>query len=183
MGSLFRLVNSWGGRQVGKPTARKTSGLSLIEVVFAVGVIAVGLLGLVSVLVSGTRAADFGINTSRATSRARDILEIIRAEGLAFEHDKYPGLPDEDSGLNDPPDARIPLDAVPPLRVGGTLADKYTEDGETAARFTRNIKTERITNDANDHRYPILKVTVTIYWMERGKERSVQIVGTTREGT
>jgi type II secretory pathway pseudopilin PulG len=157
--------------------------MSLIEVLFAIGVIAVGLLGLFSVFVSGTRASAFGANVSRATGYARDVLEIIRSRGLVFHYGDaggVPNLPPANSGLNDAPAVRRVLNATPPTENGG-FADIGQDNPGERAQFTRNILTERMTNDPTSHLASLFRVTVTIYWEERGVERSVRMVGVTRE--
>ena len=74
-------------------------GFSLIEVLFAIGVMAIGLLALFAVFVTGTRANAYGKHTAEATNHARQILEIIRSRGLAFQAGALP--PGPTSGFND----------------------------------------------------------------------------------
>jgi type II secretory pathway pseudopilin PulG len=157
--------------------------MSMIEVLFAIGVIAVGLLGLFSVFISGTRASAFGANVSRATGYCRDVLEIVRSRGLVFHYGDtagVPNLPPVDSGLNDAAATRTVLNATPPTQNGG-FGDLGQDNLAERAQFTRNIRTERMTNDPNSHLVSLFRVTVTIYWEERGIERSVTMTGVTRE--
>jgi len=65
---------------VAVPTARRReSGVGLIEVLIAVLILAVGILGLAQMQLSAKRASFEATQRSIATSLARDILERIRS--------------------------------------------------------------------------------------------------------
>lgn len=163
------------------------AGMSLIEVLIAIGVVATGLLGLLSVFIAGQRATDFGANISVATGYCRDILEIVRAQGLVFNYGDtggIPNLPPADSGLNDGPSVRRDLNATPPIAFSSLVSDfsdLANENVGDQTRFTRNITTERIATGPTDYRNPLFRVTARVYWMERGVERTVKLVAVARQ--
>lgn len=142
---------------------RKRRGFSLVEVLFAIGVVAIGLLALMSVFITGQRANTYGKNLSDATNHARQIMEIIRSRGLAFKTGQVP--PNAASGFNDGT-TRKALNATPPLQMA-MMPDE--------PRFTRTITTVRASNQASSYLYSMLICTVTVYWEERGVIKSISI--------
>jgi prepilin-type N-terminal cleavage/methylation domain-containing protein len=143
----------------------RPAGFSLVEVLFAIGVVAVGLLGLASVFITGMRANAFGKHTAEATNHARQVLEIIRSRGLAFKTGTLP--PNQASGFNDGTN-KVALNATPPLQMAMLAAD---------TRFQRSIQTTRASTDPDSYLYHYLNITVTIHWEERGTPRSVSVSG------
>ncbi|MBI3927151.1 MAG: prepilin-type N-terminal cleavage/methylation domain-containing protein [Armatimonadetes bacterium] len=151
------------------PNRRALPGFSLIEILIAVAVLAIGILGTYSSFAWGTLSAHYGSEVSEATMYARQLMEIIRSQNLAFQD--APDLPDAASGLNDNPTDRVALNAVPHGSFGVLPAD---------TRFTRNIRVERLSSNVNDHRYNIFRVTVTIYWNRQGVEKEVKLMSYAR---
>ena len=145
------------------PRRARRRGFSLIEVLFAIGVMAVGLLGLFAVFITGTRANAFGKHTAEATNHARQVLEIIRSRGLAFKTGSMP--PNSSSGFNDGTTQKA-LNATPPLEM--SMLPNTTQ-------FKRNIVTRRASNVPAAYNYDLLECTVTISWEERGTPRSVEV--------
>jgi prepilin-type N-terminal cleavage/methylation domain-containing protein len=149
----------------------RRGGFSLVEVLFAIGVVGVGLLGLFSVFVTGMRANAYGRNTAEATNHARQILEIIRSRGLAFKTPTMP--PNAASGFNDGT-ARVALNASPPLQLA-MMPD--------SAQYQRTITTRRASDEVNSHLYDLLEITITVHWEERGTPRSVSVTGLLKGGS
>jgi type II secretory pathway pseudopilin PulG len=146
-----------------RASRRGSGGFSLVEVLFAIGVMAVGLLGLFSVFVTGMRANAFGKHTAEATNEARQILEIIRSRGLAFKTGSMP--PNQASGFNDGTN-QVAINATPPLQMAMI---------PTNSQYKRSITTKRASNDPSSHLYNLLEITVTVHWEERGTPRSVSV--------
>ena len=61
----------------------RRSGLSLVELLIAVGVLAVTMMSLVSFFVATTRMTEESRNLSLAVSHAQSVLEDIRAFGYS----------------------------------------------------------------------------------------------------
>ncbi len=164
----------------GRGRRYRVRAMSIIEVIVAIGVVATGILGLLSVFIAGQQASTFGQNLSVATSYGRDVLEIIRSRGLCFQFgdtNGVPNLPPANSGLNDGPAERRPLNTTPPL----AFTDLAVENVGQRTQFRRNITTVRVTNNATDYRSPLFQVTARIYWFDRGVEKDVKLVAVTRQ--
>ncbi|CAI8877083.1 type IV pilus modification protein PilV [Methylocaldum szegediense] len=58
---------------------RRCSGFTLLEVLVAILVLAIGLLGLAGLQVAGLRADHSAFHRSQATMLAYDILDVLRA--------------------------------------------------------------------------------------------------------
>lgn len=134
--------------------------MSQIEILVALGVLAVGILGVCSVFAFGTRAAGQGARITDATARCRQIVDLMRARNLPFGW--TPSLPPGSSGLNDAEASRRDL-AAPPFS-----ADLPSDTG-----FTRNIKVEWVSQTAGDYRNILTRITVGVYWFDHGSERKV----------
>lgn len=164
---------------------RSRRGFSMIEVLVALGVIATGLLGLMSVFIAGQKANTFGQNMARATNIARQIHEVVRSQGLAFNTGTFP--PTAASGLNST--TRVNFNAAPPAQFAGlvTTVEAMGEDLVDGTYdpefFKRTIVTSRASTDPNSHLYSMLTMTVTIYWIENGVERSVRMTSLLKEGS
>ncbi|MBI3929910.1 MAG: hypothetical protein HY319_30505 [Armatimonadetes bacterium] len=136
-------------------------GFSQLEVLIAVGILALGILGVVGSLTYSTQAQRFGERTTEAVQVARELVEKIRVRNLPYEWD--PPQPPEDSGLCDEPGARKPLSARP-----------FASDFPGESPFQRNIRVTPLTTDRGDYRYGMTRIEVTIFWSEQGRERTVR---------
>lgn len=157
----------------------------MIEVLVALGVIATGILALLSVFIAGQKANAYGQNMARATNVARQIHELVRSQGLAFRTGSFP--PNAASGLNST--TKVNYNAGPPSQFA-TLATAVENQGEDLvdgtydpSYFKRTIVSSRASTDPNSHLYNLLTMTVTIYWFEGGVERSVRMTSLLKEGT
>ena len=63
---------------LGSRRARSASGISLIETMIALVILAVGLLAMIAVQVSALKQGNWGRHTSDAARIARDQMELIR---------------------------------------------------------------------------------------------------------
>lgn len=151
---------------------RRGRAFTLVEILVALGVLAIGILGVTAVFIFGISSTEHGKNLSKATTYGRDILEIIRTHGLIPLAGTIP--PPASSGLNDPPSARVALNQSP----HGSFAQAMPAN----TGFFRNIKTERASTDPTSHLYNVYKVTVTIYWKEKGVERSMEMTAFAKAG-
>ncbi len=156
------------------------------------GVIAVGMLALMSVFVAGQRANTYGANLSAATNRARQMMELVRSNGLAFNTGAIP--PGPNSGLNDGT-KKVALDSSPPTQFStlfkyadatdpttGQESEGDSSQALAVSRFKRNIVTTRASNDSKSYLYNLLQMKVTVYWEERGTERSVTVTSLLKQG-
>ncbi|MFN8609265.1 MAG: prepilin-type N-terminal cleavage/methylation domain-containing protein [Vulcanimicrobiota bacterium] len=124
-------------------------GFSLIEVLVAVLLMSVSLLALYAAMTYGVRANAHGKLLGEATNAGREILCLIKGRGWA-------GDPNYTSLLNDPVDARLPLNAAP---FEDDLASYATSP------FTRNLSVRRL-GPPGTFRHELVSLKVVIYWAE-----------------
>lgn len=75
-----------GARQIQGPgrRARVAAGFSLVEVLVAVVVLSIGLLGLAALQITGVRANDSAELRTTATLAAQDVADRLRADPASF---------------------------------------------------------------------------------------------------
>ncbi len=134
---------------------------STIEVLVAVFVTSIALLGLLGSLGYGVRASRSGEVMSQAINHCTKLIELTRSRNLDFQGNPPP--PPATSGVNDSSDAvRRPLNAPP-----------FASDFPADTAFERNIRLERM-GASGDYNYDVMKITCTVFWTENGRERSLQ---------
>lgn len=74
-----------------------SNGFSMIELLIAVVILAVGLLGVAGIQSIGIRTANVALNHNTATQVAVEIIERMRTNPLAFKAGSYTGTYDETS--------------------------------------------------------------------------------------
>lgn len=136
-------------------------GFSLIEVMVAVGVLAVGILGVFACFAFGMRAEELADRKTQATYRARQLVDLIRTRNLPFL-----GVcpPPTSSGLNDPPGQKRPLNDPP-----------FANDFASDTGFSRSIRIERVSNNPADYAYDMVRVRVVLYWNQKGTDRELEL--------
>lgn len=156
--------------------ARHSPGFSLAEVLIALFILTVGILGVMATLFWATRNSDSGKVVTEATSLARTISETIRLRGVA-----YP-FPTE---YNDAVTVRKAITA-PPFNslVNEVYLDSIKGQGGTSGaqdmqsnldRFQRNISLKQVTTASDSHLAKMCQLTVKIYWKEKERERHVSL--------
>lgn len=141
-------------------SARFHRGFSFLEVLISVVVLTIGLLGVMGSLTFGLRASAYSGTTSEAVNCARQILERIRLQNLAWSDNV---IPPDTVGLADTASDRRAIEA-PPFQA------------MTPSRnLRRNIQMHRVSMVASDPNYNLMQVQVTIYWFDRGSEKSVAL--------
>ncbi|MBI3925505.1 MAG: prepilin-type N-terminal cleavage/methylation domain-containing protein [Armatimonadetes bacterium] len=153
---------------------RKRKAFSLIEVVVAILITAVGVLGVTVTLWWGLNASEQGGRMAEASNHARVLLEATMGGGLLDLAPRSGGWVSEESGFNDPATgtgSRRPIEALP---FGEGL--NIPVDDQT--RYIRRITSGRLSEDPDDYQYRLAWVRVEVFWDERGVERSVELIGT-----
>lgn len=145
--------------------AASRRGFSLIEVLIAVGVISVALLGVLSVFAFGVRAQHTGGRTTEAINYCRELMEVIRLQNLAFQSWGTTGaLPGSGSGVNDADDTvRRPIEE--PFSGNQPVPPN--------TNFTRNIRIKKLATSG--YQSNVVIISVKVFWADRGKEREVQL--------
>lgn len=134
-----------------------------MEVLIAIGVVATGILALLAVFVTGTRSNEHGEDLSRATFYARKILEIVRAESLAFTFE--PTVPPPaSSGLNDGTTTWRALSANPVQFSQIRAKDPNGNLDVRDDKFQRNIQMRRASTNSADYNYNLIIVDARVRW-------------------
>lgn len=128
---------------------RTLSGFTLLEVLFAILVLAIGLLGLAGLQVTGLRNNHSAFHRSQATLLAYDILDVLRANRQAARNGDYNINLTEES----------PSDSS---RCGLDLNRWITELHSRLPQGDGSVQV------ANDH------ITITVQWVEHGENESMQ---------
>lgn len=132
--------------------SRDRRGFSLIEILIAVAVLAIGILSVLGSMTYGTRTVELGIHTSEGLRYAREVIDLIRVRNLAFTGSL--------SGLDG---VRTPLDAPP-----------FQFDLPPDTGFSRSIRLEKLARTDGRETDALMKVSVTVYWAD-AVERSTQL--------
>lgn len=172
----MRTLNS----KTGVSLKTRNLGVSLAEVLVAMFVIVVGIAGVTATIWWGTKQADSGKQIAEASNIGRLLTENIILQGVIRS---APGAwPDANSGLNDAPETRRPIEA-PPLsaslflteHVGANLnATANHNVASQVSRYTRNITCTRLAPDNTTYDGELCMLAVRIYWRDdRGQEHFV----------
>lgn len=135
-------------------TPRAHRGFSLIEVLVALLVLSIGLLGLAMLQVTGMKFNSDAYFRTQATYLAYDIIERVRANGDAVGTDRYVA--------SAPPTGTIP-------NCDTTACDSTQLATYDLDRWYRKLHTVLPRNPTSDSSIArdVNKYTVTIRWMER----------------
>jgi type IV pilus assembly protein PilV len=150
-------------------------GFSLIEVLVAVVVLSIGLLGLAALQASTTRSNHSALLRTQATNLAYDIVDRMRANVTPAESGDYDAdygaLPDED----DPTPAANACD--PALAPSGSIANRDLQEWKNTLACALPSGDGRITRDATNNRL----VTVDVRWDDSRSEDSLLTFSVTTE--
>ena len=131
-------------------------GFTQVEILVAVGVLAVGLLAVMGVLALGLRSTRQSQARTQAVARARQVVELVRARDWAFD-------PEMQVYFNDSQGDRIALEDPP-----------FEQDFQ-AEEYTRNLNVERLSSNPASFEAAIARIRVRVYYQDRGQERQVQL--------
>ena len=165
-----------------------TRGFSLAELLVAMFVMVVGIAGVTSAIYWGMQKTDSGKYVTQASDLARILTETFVARGEIAEAAPSGGWPASDSKINDLPEERRPVFDEPfqDLSVAGTGFTSYDSviEQRDITKYTRNISVERLAPDGtltgppgNQSGYTaeLARLTVRVYWNEKGHERNVKL--------
>lgn len=131
-------------------------GFSLIEIVAAVAVVAIGILAICGALAFGLRGGEQGDRMNHAVAYGQRLISLLRVQNRPFATD--PPVPM----------GREPLEAPP-----------YQNDFPASSGFEREILMERLKPVQNgapdDYRHNVMRVVVILHWEERGVDHSLRL--------
>lgn len=153
---------------------RKRRGVSLAELLVAIGVIAVGLSGVAASLYYGHAKSKHGDDLAKAAQYSRMLIEIATSRNFIDSNIALGanGLPAPTSGMNDSA-SQAPRDLVAPpfapkdfLGYWNTTESERDDTERELLRFKRNIRVERVgtKGSAQEH---LARITVTVHWVEK----------------
>lgn len=149
---------------------RSKRGMSLVEVMIAVAVLSVAILGVLSAIAFGLRSAAYGQRVTEATNLARQISETIRAQGHAY-------LSTTVDWYNTPAITQASFNNdIHKISYGAPFAN-IPDNG--IYRRTINISQLGTGGFAGFEGY-LYQIRVTVYFYERGSMRQVQMVSVAR---
>lgn len=150
-------------------TIRKERGLTLVELLIAIFVVAVGVLGTVSALWYGIRSEKYSERRANAVFQSRELINAIRSGNLPFVGGNLTiGSDINDGDYDDDDDDNGPRKAfnAPPFQ------NQYPVN---TYNFQRRIEMKRLSNSANDYRFDMVAIKVTLFWNEGRHDKEVTL--------
>lgn len=152
----------------GRSPCRRPRGFSQVEIAITIVVLAIGILGVLASFTFSVESTRHGARTSEAVGYARQVLEYLRAGGMAFPLDAI------DQALLTAPSAD--WNALKPLEEG-----RFNTAVPPGTGFRRAVQIRRVTDDPSDYRYEIAELEVTIYWLDKDRLRQVRLMAQQRK--
>jgi prepilin-type N-terminal cleavage/methylation domain-containing protein len=160
--AFSRVIESLFGKSL-KQIRNDRNGFSLVEVMFAIAVLSVAVLGVVGALSYGIVANEYAGTYSEANQLAREVVESVRAEQIAFE---APGT----SIYTDTFDSTKKAIGSPPFDGSYvTLPDLSGQD-----RFSRRVTRTEVNPQ-------LTRIEATVSWEQKGAEKEVTVVAFSRD--
>jgi prepilin-type N-terminal cleavage/methylation domain-containing protein len=154
--------------ECGAAAAERARGMSLIELLIAMAVVSVAMLGIVGMLPAAHQQLRVGGGVTRATALAQRILELLRDEPV----DLLPRYHQADTRTV----GSFPVDdpgADPPFRGGSSFQQWHEEIALAGTTGGLPLGWGRIEIEPLDRR--LLSVMVEVGWQERAVTRAVEL--------
>ncbi len=152
------------------------AGMTLVEVMLAVAILSIAILGTMASVAYGARGGQHGTNVADATNYARNLLDFCDQEGKAYQVVAAdPATSRDSSGYNDSDSTTRPLNDPPFNNISYGLPSH--------SRFRRNIQIDNYktpSDAAGNWKATIRQVTVTVSWFDAGSSRKVVVKGFSR---
>ena len=144
------------------------SGLSMVELLIAIFVVSMGVLGTVSALWYGIRSERYSERRTQAVYQARELMNIIRARNEPFNNNHLdPGSNLNDGDYdNDSDDGQVrrPFNDHP-----------FASDFTNEFNFERSVEMKLLSTNSNDHRNQMVAIKVMLFWNEGDQEKRVTL--------
>ena len=151
---------------------RKTErGFTLAELLVAIFVVAVGILGTISALWYGIRSEKYADRRANAVFQARELLNNIRSNSYAFDATYLAANSDLNDGDydNDSDDASVKREYNHPPFANLYPTNPYN--------FKRHVEMKLLSGNPNDHLNDLSAIKVTMFWNEGGAEKKITLRG------
>jgi type II secretory pathway pseudopilin PulG len=107
-----------------KAVHTRRAGMTLVEIVVAICVLLVGVLGFVRTIASLQRVDVMTRETAQATEAARAVMERISAEAFAEAFRRYNSVPSDDpGGAGTAPGATFSVDGLSPIEGATSVGE------------------------------------------------------------
>jgi hypothetical protein len=140
----------------------------MVELMTAIFVVSVGVLGTVSALWYGIRSERYSERRTHAVFQAREMLNLIRARNLPFQNGNLaPGSPLNDGDYEDDTDDasfKRPFDAPP-----------FSNDFDNEFNFKRHVEMKLLSTDPGNHLSQVAGLKVTLFWTEGSSEKELTL--------
>ncbi len=148
------------------------AAFTLAEVLIAVFVVSVGVLGSLSALWYGIRSERYSERRTSAVYVAREMINQIRSQNLPFTTSTFPAV---GSALNDGDIDNDGDDGGARRNFNDPPFANSTSFGITSENFQRRIEMKRLSTNDDDFRSSIALVKVTLFWNEGASEKKVTL--------
>lgn len=111
-----------------EPLPRRRAGMSLVEVIFAVGILGIAIIGIMATMLATIRHREAARETEVASNAAEERLEMIRGTTFADIPTTYHNIPFDVTGLK-----------VHPTNTGGC------QGGTTVTTLAANLLEVQVT--------------------------------------
>lgn len=153
---------------------KSQSGFTLMEILIAVAVLAIGVVSVVNLFPVGLQAARRTADFSNTAVLAQKALDFYRSEGYEYVHDMYL-LPGNFEGATENGDAYIPA----PAGAGGMAGSRpFAENEDFSWRIVISEEVDHMSEDGTEFHSnaEIYRITLYIYWLDRGREQFDEFV-------
>lgn len=150
----------------GTNPGKRSGGFSQVEVLVAVFVLSVGILGVFGAFAYGMDSANHSARLSEAVGYARQLIELVRSRNLPFQGSLPPA---SNSGLYDT--LTTSWGSLAELNAAPFALDLPANTG-----FKRRIRVTRLSSDSSSYQYEIAEIRVAVFWREKNRQRQVEFV-------
>lgn len=148
---------------------RRRAGVTLVEVLVAIFVVSVGMLGTLSALWYGIRSERYSERRTTGVFLCREVLNLVRSRNLPFATSTFPNVA---SGIND---GNYDDDGDDNGTKRALNAPPFANDFSGSENFRRRIEMKRLSTNANSHLSRLAAIKVTVFWNEGGSEKRVTL--------
>lgn len=149
---------------------RGISGFTIAELLIAIFVVAVGILGTTAALWYGIRSERYSERRSSAVFQSRELLNAIRSGGYA----DLPGYLAPGSDLNDGDFDNDADDTGPQRAFNAPPMQNYFPNNPY--NFRRRVELKRLSTSSTNHLNFITAIKVTLFWDEGGQEKKLTLI-------
>ena len=139
-------------------TFSSKKGVTFVEILIAIFIIAVGVIPVLSLFLTGTRTVESGGNIFQAAVAAQNIMDTARSDSFIWEQ-------------NIPFDMAINSNKERGIYLPAELVKKY----KAKARLTIDTAKGHTILDTGEPEYSLFQIDVVINWVENGVKKEYSL--------